>query len=242
MILTVFSRDGSGQAASSDMQRLDARVYTQLSEQDVSALVNKVYERAIALVHAAAPALLRITQAAYLRDERGVHARVTKAHKALNKVLDGAQDKLMQTSQECTGTPEQLKGAHALYTTFLRGMVASWTCATQLAAMANAEIDGVQEELLARLYADRTQDLSAYTLHAKDDISTISARVQQELVDCVHRIEVQRLQLTRRTATKVPLCVHTMTCKQFVAQVRQWAQQLKSSLPSPPPPPSFGAV
>lgn len=245
MILTVFPGANSGnKEASSDMQRLDARVYTQLSEQDVSTLVNKVYEQAISLVHAAAPALLKVTTAAHLRDERRVHAAAAKAYRALQKVLDGAQDKMMQCSQECTGTPVQLQAARQMYTSFLRSMTASWTCASHLAAVSNAQVDAVQEEWLARWYVQQAHDLSPYTLHAKEAVARITSDMQEQLLQCVHSIELQRLQLTRTIAVKaqLPLCVHITTCKQFVAQVRQWAEQLKNSLPSPPPPPSFGAV
>jgi hypothetical protein len=239
MILTVFS--GGGGKASSRIQRLDEQVYRHTSEEELSALVNKVYEASVELLKRAANALLSIDTVAYLRDEAEVHRALARAHDRLEQLLDDAQDALMQTSQELSGTAEQRKHANTLYSAFLRALVASWKCVLHVSHGTNRELDAVKETLTASFRVHQCHDLSMYTLQARREVDDITARFAEGVQECVHRVELQRLAVTRRITTPIPLYVHAATCKNFIAHVREWAAHVMSSVPPPRPVPSFGA-
>jgi hypothetical protein len=200
---------------------------------------------AVELMYAAAPALLTLRQVAYLRDEHAVHDAVTKGDEKLDGVLRRVQSLLEAApASDLAGTPAERQAANAVYTSFLRALCAAWKCVLHLSCEANRQVDAVCEQLHARFRVQAQHDMSAYTLDARRQVDAATEAFLERVRECVHDVEVKRLVETRRAAAQahIPVYVHVSVCKNFMADVRSWAEKVMESLPPRPPLPSFGVA
>lgn len=133
-------------------------------------------------------------------------------------------------------TPAQRQVVNQLYSGFLRALIASWRCVSGLVPAAARAVDVVQERVIANKYQGQEFAFNQDVINGYYEVEAAIALFSTQVRTCVHKVEVQRLNAlhsAQRQTGPIPLYLHIATCKNFVAQVREWSHSLITSLPPP---------